>query len=165
LSCMTAAQAENAEAIYMTDKIEQRMKAAKEAGAVWVGNPEEQDIVKEILERQPLGLDVVFECAGEQSALDEAVELLRPGGALILIGAPRIERVSFIIDKLRRKEITIVNIRRQNNCTQRAIDLIAAGEAKIDFMITHRFKLEQTQDAFCLVAEYRDGVIKALIEL
>jgi len=31
-------------------------------------------------------------------------------------------------------------------------------------MITHRFKLEQTQDAFDLVAEYRDGVVKALIE-
>jgi threonine dehydrogenase-like Zn-dependent dehydrogenase len=46
-----------------------------------------------------------------------------------------------------------------------AIDLIAAGETNVDFMITHRFKLEQTQQAFDMVAEYRDGVIKALIEL
>lgn len=164
LSCMAAAQAEGAKAIYMTDKIEQRMEVAKKAGAVWVGNPEKGDIVKAILEREPLGIDVVYECAGEQSTLDEAIELLRPGGRLILIGAPRLERVSFIIDKIRRKEITIVNIRRQNGCTQEAIDLIASGKTKVDFMITHRFKLEQTQDAFCLVAEYRDGVVKALIE-
>ncbi len=82
----------------------------------------------------------------------------------MVVGIPRLERVSFIIDKIRRKEITIVNIRRQNHCTQMAIDLIATGRAKIDFMITHRFKLEQTKDAFDMVAEYRDGVVKALIE-
>lgn len=164
LSCMAAAQAEQAEAIYMTDRIEQRMEVAKKAGAVWVGNPEKGDIVKAILEREPLGMDVVYECAGEQSTLDESIELLRPGGRLILVGAPRFERVSFVIDKMRRKEITIVNIRRQNDCTQRAIDLIASGKAKIDFMITHRFKIEQAKQAFDMVADYRDGVVKALIE-
>lgn len=165
LSCMAAAQAEKAEAIYMTDKIKERMELASKAGAIWVGNPEKQDIVKAILEQEPLGIDVVYECAGEQDTLDEAVELLRPGGVLILIGAPRFERVSFIIDKIRRKEITIVNIRRQNNCTQQAIDLIASGKVNPDFMITHRFKLEQTQKAFDMVAAYGDGVVKALIEI
>jgi L-iditol 2-dehydrogenase len=39
------------------------------------------------------------------------------------------------------------------------------GKINIDFMITYRFKLEQTRQAFDMVAEYRDGVIKALIEL
>jgi L-iditol 2-dehydrogenase len=165
LSCMAAAQAENTKAIYMTDKIRERMEIAKKAGAVWVGNPEKQDIVKEILKQHRLGMDVVFECAGQQETIDEAVELLKPGGKLMLIGIPRLERISFIIDKIRRKEITIVNVRRQNHCTQMAIDLIATGRAKVDFMITHRFKLEQTQQAFDMVAEYRDGVIKALIEL
>ena len=43
LSCMVAAQVEQAGAIYMTDKIEQRTRIAKKAGAVWVGNPEKQD--------------------------------------------------------------------------------------------------------------------------
>lgn len=165
LSCMVAAQTEQPKAIYMTDRLDYRVEVAKKAGAAWAGNPEKQDIVKPILEFQPLGLDVVYECAGEQSTLDEAIELLRPGGKLILIGAPRFERVSFIIDKLRRKEITIVNIRRQVGCTQTAIDLIASGRAKLDFMITHRFKFAQTQDAFNMVAGYHDSAIKALIEV
>jgi len=43
--------------------------------------------------------------------------------------------------------------------------LIASGEVKIDFMVTHRFKLEQTRQAFDMVAGYRDGVVKALIEV
>ena len=164
LSCMLAANVQQAKAIYMTDKIPERMEVAKKAGADWVGNPEEGDIVKPILEQEPLGVDFVYECAGEQDTLDEAIELLRPGGKLILIGAPRFERVSFNIDKLRRKEIDIVNIRRQVGCTQTAMDLVASGRAKVDFMITHRFGFRQTQDAFDMVAEYRDGIVKALIE-
>jgi len=172
LSCMAAAQAENVEAmhsmanaIYMTDKLDYRVRIAKKAGAVWAGNPEEEDIVKAILQREPLGVDIVYECAGQQETLDEAVELLKPGGKLMLVGIPRLERVSFVIDKIRRKELSIINVRRQNKCTQTAIDLIAEGSVDIDFMITHRFKLEQTKDAFDMVAGYRDGVVKALIEI
>ncbi|MCX5636433.1 MAG: zinc-binding dehydrogenase, partial [Planctomycetota bacterium] len=130
-----------------------------------VGNPDKQDVVKEILQKQPAGMDVVFECAGQQETIDQGVDLLKPGGRLMLIGIPRIERISFAIDKIRRKEITIINIRRQNKCTQAAIDLAASGKINVDFMITHRFKFEQTQDAFDMVAKYRYGVVKALIEL
>jgi L-iditol 2-dehydrogenase len=165
LSCLVSAVAENANACYVTEKIEERVEAAKKNCATWVGNPNKEDIVKEILRLEPTGMDVVFECAGQQETIDQAVELLKPGGKLMLVGIPRLERISFIIDKIRRKEITIVNVRRQNDCTQMAIDLVAAGETNVDFMITHRFKLEQTQQAFDMVAEYRDGVIKALIEL
>jgi len=165
LSCLVSAVAENANACYVTEKIEERVEAAEKNGTTWVGNPNKEDIVKEILRLKPAGVDVVFECAGQQETIDQAVELLKPGGKLMLVGIPRLERISFIIDKIRRKEITIVNVRRQNDCTQMAIDLIAAGKINADFMITHRFKLEQTQQAFDMVAEYRDGVIKALIEL
>ncbi len=165
LSCMVAARLQKTEAIYMTDKLEYRMQIAREAGATWVGNPERQNIVEAVAEQQPLGLDVVYECAGQQDTFDEGVELLRPGGRLILVGIPQLERVSFVIDKIRRKEITIVNIRRQNGCTQTAIDLIASGKAEVDFMITHRFKLAQAKEAFDMVAGYSDGVVKALIEV
>jgi L-iditol 2-dehydrogenase len=165
LSCLVSAVAENANACYVTEKIGERVKAAKKNGASWVGNPNKEDVVKEILRQEPAGVDVVFECAGQQETIDQAVELLKPGGKLMLIGIPRLERISFRIDKIRRKEITIVNVRRQNDCTQKAIDLIASGKVNVDFMITHRFKLAQTQQAFDMVAGYHDGVIKALIEL
>ncbi len=32
-------------------------------------------------------------------------------------------------------------------------------------MVTHRFKFDQVQEAFELVAGYRDGVVKAMIEM
>jgi threonine dehydrogenase-like Zn-dependent dehydrogenase len=110
-------------------------------------------------------MDVVYECAGQQETIDQAIELLKPGGKLMLIGIPREDRISFAIDQIRRKEVTIVNVRRQNACTQAAIDLLASGKGDVDFMVTHRFGLEQTQEAFELVAGYRDGVVKAMIEM
>ncbi|UCF44072.1 MAG: alcohol dehydrogenase catalytic domain-containing protein [Planctomycetota bacterium] len=164
LSCLISAKAENTNACYVTEKIGERMEVAKENGASWVGNPNGDDIVEEIIHRESAGVDVVFECAGQQETVDQAVELLKPGGKLMLIGIPRTERISLVIDKMRRKEITLINVRRQNKCTEACIDLVASGKISVDFMITHRFRLEQTQEAFDMVAGYRNGVIKALIE-
>ena len=165
LCTFVSAKAENINSCYMTDKIKQRFEAAQKAGATWAGNPDEQDIVKEILSQKPEGLDVAFECAGQQETIDQCVELLKPGGRLILTGIPRLDKISLSIDKIRRKEITIVNIRRQNKFTGKAVDLITSGKADVDFMVTHHFALEQTKEAFELVAGYRDGVIKAMISI
>ena len=165
LSCLVAAQVQRAGAIYMTDKLDYRVDFAKKTGATWAGNPDREDIVKAIGRLEPLGVDVVCECAGSQEAIDQAVDLLRPGGTLMLVGIPEFDRVSFPIDHIRRKEITIVNVRRQNRCAEEAIELVASGKAKINSFATHRFKLEQSKEAFDLVSDYRDGVIKAMIEL
>jgi L-iditol 2-dehydrogenase len=165
LCTFVSAKARNVNTCYMTEKIPERVDAAKKAGATWVGNPDKQDIVKEILKQQPDGLDVAFECAGQQETVDQCIDLLRSGGTLVLTGIPRFDRVSLAIDKMRRKEITIVNIRRQNEFTQRSVDLIASGRVNVDFMVTHHFPLEEAQKAFDLVAGYQDGVIKAMIEV
>lgn len=164
LSCLAAAKAQGAAAVYMTDKIDHRVGVARKAGADWAGNPDKTDIAAEILKSEPLGLDCVFECAGEQETLDQAVDLLRPGGTLVMVGIPEFERVSFVIDKTRRKELTIVNIRRQNGCTQSAVDLLASGRVNIDYMINHRFKPDGAAEAFEMAGDYRDGIIKAIIE-
>jgi L-iditol 2-dehydrogenase len=164
LSCLSAARAVGATDIYMTEKVKERAAIAAKAGAKWVGNPDKSSIVKDILEHEPAGMDIVFECVGKQETVDEAIELLKPGGRLMLIGIPREDRISFRIDLARRREITWVNVRRQNDCTQKAIDLVAAGKVNIDFMVTHHFKLEESQKAFDMVADYKDGVVKAMIE-
>jgi len=164
LSCMVAARAEGIEKIYMTDKIPARLEVAKKYGADFTANPDTENIVESIMAVEPAGVDVVYECAGQQSCLDEAVDLLRPGGKLVVIGIPRESRVSFSIDKIRRKEITIINIRRQNDTTQKAIDMLACGKADIDFFATHSFSFEDSKKAFDLVARYEDSVVKAMIE-
>jgi L-iditol 2-dehydrogenase len=165
LSCMVCARAAGVGACYLTEKIEERVKVAQKGGAAWVGNPLKEDVVAAILKQRPLGMDVVYECAGQQETIDQGIDLLRAGGTLMLIGIPREDRVSFSIDKIRRKEITIVNVRRQNGCTQAAMDLQASGKVDANFMVTHRFPLQRVQEAFELVAAYRDGAVKAMIEM
>jgi len=153
-----------AAATYMTDKVASRVRAAsREAGARWVGNALETDIVRDVLERAPEGLDVVFECCGKQEALDQAVDLLKPGGTLVLVGIPLEERVSFNISRLRRREVRLQNVRRQNRCVEPALRMISEGAVQVDFMATHTFPLAEVQVAFDTALHYRDGVIKALV--
>jgi len=164
LSVMVCARAMGAAQIFATDLINERLKVAGNNGADWTGNPKEQNIVETIPQQQSLLLDTVFECCGQQEALDQAIELLKPGGKLMVAGIPETDRVSFVIDKIRRKEICIQNIRRQCECLQPTLSLMEKGKLNADFMITHRFGFERTKEAFDLVAGYSDGVVKAMID-
>ena len=163
LSTALSAKATGISRIYMTDKIDSRLEAARTAGAQWAANPMNSNIAKDIREREPFLLDAVFECCGDQDALDSAVELLKPGGTLLIIGIPETDRILFDPHKIRRKEIVLQNIRRQNRCFPRAISLIQKNLVNVDFMATHTFSLSESQEAFELASSYAEGVIKALI--
>jgi len=163
LSVLLAARDSGIASIYVTDKIDFRLNAAKSAGANWVGNPDKSDIVKEIQTLQPPLLDAVFECCGKQEAINQAINLLKPGGTLLIVGIPETKQISFDIHSLRQKEICIINVRRQNNCIQPAIDLIHNRSGWVDFMVTHIFKFSEFKTAFDLVDGYKDNVIKAII--
>ncbi len=163
LSVLLGARVKGARSIYVTEKVKARLAAAKEAGADWTGNPVRADVAAEILRLEPLGLDVVFECCGKQEALDQAIRILKPGGTLVVVGIPVEERVSFDSAKLRRKEIRVQSVRRQNGCLEKALGLLAGGTINADFMATHTFPLERVQEAFETVFNYRDGVVKATI--
>lgn len=163
LSVMLAARHAGVSAIYMTDKIEARNQVARAAGAAWTGNPDREDAVAAISSREPLLLDAVFECCGQQAAVDQAVALLKPGGKLMMVGIPEVDRIALPIDVARRKELCFQNVRRQNHCLQVALDLISSGRVNLDFMVTHRFPFAETKTAFELVHGYRDGVVKATI--
>jgi L-iditol 2-dehydrogenase len=166
LSVLLPARSMGAHHIYVTDKIDARLDLARRAGADWTGNPDAQDVVAEINDVEPLQLDAVFECCGQQEAMDQAIELLKPGGKLVLIGIPpTTDRVSFNIDNLRRKEIAIQNIRRQNHCVQPALDMIARRDFDVNIMVTHRFPFDETKASFDLLADYRDGVVKAMVDI
>lgn len=163
ISVLLAASHFGAGKIYMTDKIDERLLLASEMGAHWTGNPDKTDIIQEIMEKEPFLLDVVFECCGKQEAVDQAIRLLKPDGKLMMIGIPSFNRWSFDVDELRRKEICIQNVRRQNESVETTLKLICEGSIKPDKMQTHTFKFEQIKEAFEMVASYKDGVMKAMI--
>jgi L-iditol 2-dehydrogenase len=164
MSVFQMAKAFDYKKIYISEKIAERGEIASNHGAQWVGNPQDENIVESVSALEPLLLDVVFECCGQQEALDTAMELLKPGGKLILIGIPEFDRWSFSADKVRRKEITIINIRRQNHCTEKTLEMLAEGKIDGSAMITHRFPFSEIAKAFDMVSNYKDGVMKAMID-
>ncbi|WET05937.1 alcohol dehydrogenase catalytic domain-containing protein [Lentisphaerota bacterium ZTH] len=165
LSVLMPALTMGVDKVYVTDKIDNRLALAARAGANWTGNPLKQDIVADITAREPLLLDAVFECCGQQDAADQALKLLKPGGKLMYIGIPEDARIRFNMDEMRRREICVQNVRRQNQCVQPALDMIAAKNFDVNAMTTHRFPLEASAAAFDMVDNYRDGVVKAMIDI
>jgi len=164
MSVLLPALAQGASKVYVTDKLSQRLEIAKKCGALWTGNPDNADVVTSVKEQEPLLLDAVFECCRKQEAIDQAFEILKPGGKLMIIGIPEFSRWSFNVDELRRKEITITNVRRQVHCVEPALEMMEKGLVDVSLMPTHRFGFTDTQKAFELVAEYGDGVMKAMID-
>ncbi|MBN2013192.1 alcohol dehydrogenase catalytic domain-containing protein [candidate division KSB1 bacterium] len=165
LSVLLSAHGLDTGKIYATDKINSRLEFAKNLGASWTGNPDEVDIAQAVHDQEQYLLDVVFECCGQQEALDQALDILKPGGMLLIVGIPEVDRISFDISKIRRKEITVRNVRRQNECVEQAMQIVAEHPFPIEKMVTHAFTLEKTRDAFEIVAGYQDGVIKAMIQV
>ena len=163
LSVLTGVRLAGAGNVYLTDKIDERLAIAGKSGATGTFDILQKDVIKEIEKREPLMLDLAFECCGQQDALDQAIQLLKPGGKLMIVGIPEFARFSFSVHEMRRKEITIRNVRRQNGCDKEAIKVIADGSVAVDHWITHRFDFEKTKEAFDMVADYRDGVMKAMI--
>ncbi len=164
MSVLVPAIAEGIERVYVTDRIDKRLKIASDAGAFWTGNIDHEDIVEKISDMEPLLLDAIFECCGQQEAMDQAVRLVKPGGRIMIVGIPEFDNWSFPADIIRRKELSLQNVRRQNECFKPAVDMISSGRINVDKLVTHRFPFDRSREAFDLVADYKDGVMKAMIE-
>lgn len=164
MSVMLAAKAQGVESIYVTDKIAPRLSIAGREGAIYTGNPLKSDVVAEVLKMTKLGLDIVFECCGQQEALDQAVDIVKPGGKLVVVGIPEFERWSMNVETTRRREISLQFIRRQVDCVESALEMMENGKTDVSNMVTHRFPFSKSKEAFDLVASYGDGVMKAMID-
>ena len=165
MSVFHVLKAYNVENVYITDRIDDRVEYSKSLDPKYCGNPNKTDVVTDITKLQPLLMDIVYECSGDVEAYGHAIELLKPGGFFVIVGIPEVDDIAFPIHELRRKEITVLNIRRQANSTQKAIDLLASGKINMDQMVTHHYTLEDTDKAYQLVSKYEDRVMKAMINL
>ena len=165
LSVLLCAKAVASCTVYMTDLLDQRLNMATRMGADWTGNADRQDIAAAIAQTEPDGLDLVFECSGNPACINQAIGMLSPGGTLVIVGIPPTPNVEFDVHRMRSWELSVKNVRRQAGCIEPVIRLLSTGRIDARPLVTHRFGLEQIRDAFELVADYRDGVLKAVLEL
>jgi L-iditol 2-dehydrogenase len=108
------------------------------------------------------GVDVAFEAAGNDSAVELAIESVRPGGRVVLAGIPGDDTIRFGASAARRKGLTIAMVRRMNEVYPRAIDLAARGVVDLDSLVSGRAALGDVASAFAEGAR-RTG-LKVIVE-
>jgi L-iditol 2-dehydrogenase len=135
--------------VFVTEPLPHRLEAARGLGArEWTPSQE---------------VDVAFEVAGENEAVEAAFAAVKPGGRVLLAGIPTDDRTSFSASVARRKGLTIKLVRRMKFTYPRAIQLVESGKVDVRSLVSHRFPLEQVQQAFT-VAQRREG-LKIVIEI
>lgn len=150
--------------IVATDILEHRVDAARSFGANHVFLAEDSRELEEIQAvTQGRGVDVAFEAAGEQQAVDTAFSAVLPGGKVILAGIPDNDKTSFTASVARRKGLTIKLVRRMKHTYPRAIELVSKGMVDVRSLVTHRFPLDHVVEAFHVAAR-REG-LKIIIEM
>jgi L-iditol 2-dehydrogenase len=157
------ARASGAARILATDMLTHRVDAAKSCGAhhafLAADGLETGEVQAANAGR---GVDVAFEVAGEQGAVETSIAAVTAGGKVILVGIPSDDRTAFPAAEARRKGLTIKLSRRMKHTYPRAIELVSNGQVDVRSLVTHRFPLEKTAEAFAVAAR-REG-LKVIIE-
>jgi L-iditol 2-dehydrogenase len=98
------------------------------------------------------GLDCVIETAGTPEAVNHALELVRPGGRIVLTGLPHAPTPVGFFSVVRR-EVTITGSMIYQEEFAEAMRLVAAGHVRTTPLITHRFPLDDIPRAFAVHEE------------
>ncbi|HTL53261.1 MAG TPA: zinc-binding dehydrogenase, partial [Planctomycetota bacterium] len=152
--------------ILLADKVASRVAAARRLGfdAVNVEGDGQNAVAAMLAAGDGLGVDRAADCSGDPVAIRNAMLGCRRGGTVALQGIPEgTDTVAVPIHEIRRRELTIKNIRRCNVPLKRLIDIAMAGQVDLQSLVTHRFPLPEIGAAFNLVDRYADGVMKAVI--
>jgi D-xylulose reductase len=110
------------------------------------------------------GADLVFEASGSAKAFSGIFDLVRPGGAVVLVGLP-VEPVQFDVPGAISKEVRIETVFRYANIFDRALQLIASGKVDLKPLITETFRFEDSIRAFERAASARPTDIKLQIRM
>jgi L-iditol 2-dehydrogenase len=139
LLLIQALRAAGASTILANDVLQHRLEAALALGAtraVPAGHDEP-------------GVDVAFEVAGEDAALDDALAATRPGGRVVLVGIPSGDRTSFTASAARRKGLTLLLSRRMEPADlPRALQLVESRQIDLTQLVTARYGLDDWRNAF-----------------
>jgi L-idonate 5-dehydrogenase len=106
---------------------------------------------------------VVVEAGGTAASLDLAIHAAAPGGTVLVIGIMDGFAVPVDLHAARRKELTLINVRRSNGELPLALRLVASGRVDLRPMLTHQGGFADAQRLFRLVDRRGDGAIKAVL--
>ncbi|QQR37727.1 NAD(P)-dependent alcohol dehydrogenase [Devosia oryziradicis] len=110
------------------------------------------------------GADIVFEASGSARAFPQLTDVVRPGGAIVLVGLP-VDDVQINVNAAIGKEIRIETVFRYANVFDRALALIASGKVDLKPLISATFPFARSIEAFERAAQGLPSDVKLQITL
>ncbi|MEZ5445714.1 MAG: NAD(P)-dependent alcohol dehydrogenase [Gammaproteobacteria bacterium] len=166
--CATlGAKLSGATRIFVVDGLPERLVMSRRLGADVALDYHQCDPVDAILESTGgRGVDVAIEALGTQATFESCLRVLRPGGVLSSLGVysgkltlPLDALAAGLGDHTVRTTLCPGGKERM----RRLMTVLASGRADLRPLVTHRFKLDQIEEAYSLFANQRDGVLKVAI--
>jgi alcohol dehydrogenase len=166
--CATAgARLKGASQIIVVDTVPARLEMARRMGADVVLDYKQVDPVAEIMKLTGgQGVDVAIESLGTQQTFESCLRSLKPGGTLSSLGVYS-GKLSLPLDAfaagLGDHKIVTTLCPGGKERMRRLMNIVASGRVSLEPLVTHRFKLDQIEEAYELFANQRDGVLKVAI--
>jgi threonine 3-dehydrogenase len=162
LMTISVARAIGARAIYASDISRYRLEMAKRMGADLALHPSEDPFTETVLEATDgEGVDVLLEMSGAPSAIDQGFTLLKPGGDAAVLGvAPG----SFEFDwnhhiVFKGAHVLGITGRQLWQTWYQGRGLVRSGAVDLTAMVTHRFRLEEFDQAFAVMVSGESGKV------
>jgi D-xylulose reductase len=158
-----AALAGGCSRVYVSDFSAEKLEIASRYEGIIPVNVAERNL-KDVIstETDAWGADVVFEASGSAKAYAGLFDLVRPGGAVVMVGLP-VEAVAFDVSGAIAKEVRIETVFRYANIFDRALALIASGKVDLKPLITDTFDFADSIRAFERAASAKPTDVKLQI--
>lgn len=166
--CATAgARLMGATTIIGVEAVPERMAMARRLGADHVVDFRSADPVEAILRlTDGRGVDVAIEALGTPRTFESCLRVLRPGGTLSSLGVYSQDLtlpLGPLAAGLGDHTIVTTLCPGGKERMRRLINVVASGRVDLRPLVTHRFKLDDIEQAYDLFAHQRDGVLKVAI--
>ncbi|MEA2764820.1 MAG: alcohol dehydrogenase [Gemmatimonadaceae bacterium] len=166
--CATAgARLKGASRIFTIESVASRAEISRKLGAEVVIDFEKEDVVATIMKlTNGRGVDVAIEALGSQSTFELGLKVLRPGGVLSSLGVYS-GKLTMPLEAFHAGlgdiEIVSTLCPGGKERMRRLMSVVGSGAIDLRPLVTHRFKLDQIEEAYELFGHQRDGVLKVAI--
>lgn len=138
--------------VLLSEPEEQRRRIAAQLGAEVIVDPRSDDVVKAAFDvTDGVGLDRVVEAVGRPATVQQAMQMARRGGTVVVMGvADRTAEIPIRPYDLYERQLTLRGSFIRNFDFQRAVRLL--GRLELESLVTAEFGLEQLNEAIDTVA-------------